>query len=214
MVAPVNRPRRASGGVVRVAFHASPCPVLVSALAAVLEEYGIAMVDGESPEDADVLLVDLMLKGTVPEIVETLPGDVPVVFIGADEELRLRMLAHCTLPWAFLGSDATPESVAAAIMAVRVGLAVIAPPPLDFDSPPPARIVMTPKELAAQLSDRERDVLRLMVGGLPNKAIGQQLYISASTVRFHISGILGKFQVSNRTEAVSMAIREGLVTSD
>jgi two-component system, NarL family, response regulator LiaR len=64
------------------------------------------------------------------------------------------------------------------------------------------------------LTDRENDVLRLMVQGKTNKEIGTALVISERTVKFHISSILAKLTAANRTEAVTIAVQRGLVTLD
>lgn len=61
------------------------------------------------------------------------------------------------------------------------------------------------------LSDREREVLRCLADGLSNKRIGAQLYISESTVKFHIRNIIRKLGVSKRTDAVYIASKRGLI---
>ncbi|HEY9776496.1 MAG TPA: response regulator transcription factor [Planktothrix sp.] len=61
------------------------------------------------------------------------------------------------------------------------------------------------------LSEREKDVLRLMVNGAANKEIASQLHISISTVRTHVEHILGKLAVSGRTAAAVKAMKEGLI---
>ena len=61
------------------------------------------------------------------------------------------------------------------------------------------------------LTPREREVLRLLAEGLPNKAIARQLGISEHTVKFHVNAILGKLAVASRTEAVVRATRLGLI---
>jgi LuxR family maltose regulon positive regulatory protein len=61
------------------------------------------------------------------------------------------------------------------------------------------------------LSDREVEVLRLVSAGLPNRVIGQRLFITEKTVKKHLSNILGKLQATNRTQAVDHARRAGLV---
>lgn len=61
------------------------------------------------------------------------------------------------------------------------------------------------------LSPREREVLALMARGLQNKEIAAELFISERTVKFHVSSILGKLGAGNRTEAVTMALQQGLI---
>jgi two-component system, NarL family, response regulator LiaR len=65
--------------------------------------------------------------------------------------------------------------------------------------------------VADQLSDREREVLRLLAKGFTNADIAQQLYLSEGTIRNYISEILAKLNVADRTQAALMAVRYGLV---
>jgi len=65
---------------------------------------------------------------------------------------------------------------------------------------------------AEPLTARELDVLQLLAEGLPNKAIALRLGISDQTVKFHVASIYGKLSAANRTEAVRLAIRQGLIT--
>ncbi len=64
------------------------------------------------------------------------------------------------------------------------------------------------------LTEREKEVLRLMTRGLSNKDIGQALNLSEGTVKIHVSSILGKLSVSSRTEAAVRAVQMGLVSLD
>jgi NarL family two-component system response regulator YdfI len=61
------------------------------------------------------------------------------------------------------------------------------------------------------LTPRETEVLRMIADGLGNKEIASRLGISDHTVKFHISAILAKLGASNRAEAVTLGIREGLI---
>ena len=65
--------------------------------------------------------------------------------------------------------------------------------------------------VGADLTDREREVLLLMVDGLNNPEIADRLVISRGTVKFHVSSILSKLGAASRTEAVSMALQNHLV---
>jgi DNA-binding NarL/FixJ family response regulator len=80
-----------------------------------------------------------------------------------------------------------------------------------------------PPEVAARLADRvsrshlsgrERDVLRLMAGGRRNREIASALDITEGTVKLHVSSILSKLGVVDRTEAVTVALQRGLIQLD
>jgi DNA-binding CsgD family transcriptional regulator len=62
----------------------------------------------------------------------------------------------------------------------------------------------------AELRDREREVLELMIAGLRNRDIAARLFISERTVKFHVSNILAKLQVGSRTEAIAVAHAAGV----
>ena len=69
----------------------------------------------------------------------------------------------------------------------------------------------TQEVIEEPLTPRELQVLALLAEGLPNKAIAERLDISDQTVKFHVAAILGKLGVANRTEAVRVAVRRGLI---
>lgn len=66
----------------------------------------------------------------------------------------------------------------------------------------------------AELGDREREVLELMMAGLRNRDIAARLFIGERTVKFHVSNILAKLQVGSRTEAMALAHRLGVSVVD
>jgi DNA-binding NarL/FixJ family response regulator len=68
-----------------------------------------------------------------------------------------------------------------------------------------------PEVVEEPLTPREVQVLELLAEGLANKAIADRLGISDQTVKFHVAAILGKLGVANRTEAVRVAVRRGLI---
>ena len=63
-----------------------------------------------------------------------------------------------------------------------------------------------------ELTPREMDVLRLVAQGLSNRRIAEQLAINERTVKYHVSTILAKLEVGNRTEAAMYAIEHGLIS--
>lgn len=110
---------------------------------------------------------------------------------------------------AFLPRLINTEEIIATIDAVMAGLIVIHPELASFGESKPA---ITPESRSAiYLTSREVEVLQLLGVGLDNKAIASRLHISKHTVKFHISSILSKLDVSSRTEAVTLGLRKGLI---
>jgi DNA-binding NarL/FixJ family response regulator len=66
----------------------------------------------------------------------------------------------------------------------------------------------------SQLSPREVEVLRLIAKGLPNKEIGTMLNVVEGTVKIHVTNILAKLRVSDRTQAVLAAVKHGIIQSE
>lgn len=109
----------------------------------------------------------------------------------------------------FLPRLISASEIIAAINAVIVGLIVIHP---EFESSINNNSAITPLPPSEiYLTSREIEVLRLVADGLDNKAIALQLQISKHTVKFHISSILSKLDVSSRTEAVTFGLRQGFI---
>lgn len=107
----------------------------------------------------------------------------------------------------YLLKDVTADELARAIRAAHVGRATLSPDVAQV-------IVQTagqPPEPGLDLTEREREVLALMVEGLNNTQIAGRLSVSPSTIKSHVSNILSKLGVSSRTEAVTLALRNGLV---
>jgi DNA-binding NarL/FixJ family response regulator len=115
----------------------------------------------------------------------------------------------------FVLKDDPPEQLLAAIRIVAGGEALLSPAITKrvierftrIAHPPP------PKELD-ELTEREVDVLRLIVRGLSNAEIGQELYISDATVKTHITHILQKLGLRDRVQAVVLAHETGLFSDD
>ncbi len=156
---------------------------------------------------ADVLLIEVgdSRDHDWPALAD-LPIPVVVLLDFADSNVvssALRSGIRGTISW-----DATPEEIEGAVHAVNAGLVVTTPASfaeLLPDSQPLA------EELAEPLSDRELEVLDLLAEGFSNKLVAHRLSISEHTVKTHVASIFAKLGASSRTEAVSQAIRRGLV---
>jgi DNA-binding NarL/FixJ family response regulator len=111
----------------------------------------------------------------------------------------------------FVLKDDSPEQLIAAIRTVAAGDALLSPTITKrviqkFARTPRAA---PPKEID-ELSERERDVFRLMTRGLSNAEIGKQLFISETTVKTHVTHILQKLSLRDRVQAVVLAYQTGL----
>jgi len=104
---------------------------------------------------------------------------------------------------AVLSRDVSEEALVAAIHAAAAGLMVTDP---DLQA---AEVPRLAGDL--ELTPREMEVLRLLAEGLPNKGIAYALGISDHTAKFHVGQILSKLDAGSRTEAVTVAIRRGLL---
>jgi len=151
--------------------------------------------------EADVLLMDA--GHALPE-----PSFQPAVLLLDTSDAVLVGAALRSGIRGVIPREATPEEIESAIQAVNAGLVVIAPGTLVelLGEPRP-----TAEALAAPLSDRELEVLNLIAEGHSNKLIAHSLGISEHTVKTHITSIFAKLEAGSRTEAVSQAIRRGLV---
>ena len=115
----------------------------------------------------------------------------------------------------FVLKDDPPEQLLAAIRSVAAGDALLSPAITKRVIEKFTRISQPepPKELD-ELTDRERDVLRLIARGLSNAEIGQELYISETTVKTHITHILQKLNLRDRVQAVVLAHEMRLFSAD
>jgi DNA-binding NarL/FixJ family response regulator len=115
----------------------------------------------------------------------------------------------------FVLKDDPPEQLIAAIRTVAAGDALLSPSVTrrvieQFSRTPR----LTPPNELEELSERERDVFRLMARGLSNAEIGQELYISETTVKTHVTHILAKLHLRDRVQAVVLAYQTGVVAAN
>jgi NarL family two-component system response regulator LiaR len=155
---------------------------------------------------ADVVLVDLVMPGVdgleaLRALRERVPATRAIVlssFID-DEKLFPAVRAGAA---GYLLKDVQPQELVAAIRTVHAGGALLHPKVAS-------RLL---EEMSTDpLTPREREVLGLIGRGMANKVIARELSLSEKTVKAHVSSILAKLGVSDRTQAALYAVRAGLV---
>ncbi len=160
----------------------------------------------------DVVLMDMVMPGmdgvrATRAIHEQFPS-VQVLALTSFKEGDLVKNALEAGAIGYLLKDVSADELARAIRAAHSGRATLSPEAAQA-------LVQTANQPPApglDLTEREREVLALMVEGLNNTQIAGRLTISPSTVKSHVSNILSKFGVASRTEAVTLALRHGIVT--
>ena len=168
-----------------------------------------AAPDPSALSEADVVLLadEELLEETAIALAED--GTQALVLISDDDHAIPRLRALPLRGWGVVPPDAPPEELAAAASAAAQGLIVLPKPLTERLLQEPAASV---EELTEPLTAREREVLELLGRGLSNRLIAQELHISEHTVKFHISSLYAKLDVSNRAEAVSQGARRGLIS--
>lgn len=158
----------------------------------------------------DVILMDLMMPVmdgvTAITLIKKQNPTIQIIALTSFQEDELVQNALKGGAIGYLMKNVSARELAAAIRAARAGKMTL--------SPEAAQALVHASQQAQEteaLTERERDVLKLMVEGLNNAEIAERLVVSLSTVKYHISNILMKFGVDNRVAAVSMAIQKRLV---
>ncbi|MCE7989676.1 MAG: DNA-binding response regulator [Caldilinea sp. CFX5] len=163
----------------------------------------------------DVILMDLMMpKLNGVEAARAILQQLPAVKILALTSYKEKELVQGILragATGYLLKDVTADELAEAIRNVALGRTALAPAAMQ------ALLEQRPEQgntLGHDLTEREQDVLTLMVKGLSNPQIAEQLVVSLSTVKFHVSSILSKLQAATRAEAVRLALQHKLVAEE
>jgi NarL family two-component system response regulator LiaR len=165
----------------------------------------------------DVVLMDLVMPGidgveTTRRVKQVSPSSRVIVLTSfADDDKVFPAIKAGAI--SYLLKDVSPEDLAHAIRAAQRNEAVLHPEVAtklmqEFSAPRPNEAPVD------QLTPREMDVLRLVAKGMSNKEIADTLVISEKTTKTHISNILSKLHLADRTQVAIYALRQRLVPMD
>ncbi len=170
-------------------------------------EDALPLVGAQRP---DVILLDLELPAqsgleAIPKLRTARPQSKILILTAYDTDERVIGALQAGAQ-GYLLKGASLEEIARAIRAVHAGGSYL-------DPRIAAKVVgaLNPHARAAALSEREREVLRLVAGGQANKQIARTLGITERTVKFHVTSILTKLGAENRAQAVALATQRGLL---
>ncbi|MEU9237091.1 response regulator transcription factor [Streptomyces subrutilus] len=172
-------------------------------------EEGIARAEELRP---DVILMDIKMPGTdgieALRRLRALANPARVLIVTSFTEQRTVVPALRAGAAGYVYKDIDPDALSGAIRSVHAGHVLL--------QPEVAEVLLAQEEQGASagrpgsLTDREREVLGLVADGRSNREIARALVLSEKTVKTHVSNILMKLDLSDRTQAALWAVRHGL----
>jgi NarL family two-component system response regulator LiaR len=160
----------------------------------------------------DVVLMDMVMPGidgaTATSKIRQRSSQTQVLALTSFKDAALVQKALQAGAIGFLYKDVSADELASAIRAAHAGFGTL--------SPEATKAMMPPRDSLPQegdaLTTREREVLTLMVAGFSNPTIAENLTVSPSTIKTHVSHILHKLGAATRAEAASLAVRQHIVS--
>jgi DNA-binding NarL/FixJ family response regulator len=166
---------------------------------------GIGVADLVAATEPDVILLDMVLPGLdglgVLEALRERRSNARVLVVTSFTDRRSVLPAVRAGARGYLSKDVEPEALVAAVRSVHAGHLLLEPQTTEA-------LLAEPADLTA----RESEVLLLLADGRSNREIARALALSEKTVKTHVSSILLKLGLADRTQAALYAVRSGLVS--
>ena len=191
-------------------------PVVRQGIRALLEREldGVSVHDAPTPEAAlasgdasgsDVVIIDPRSAGAdVGALVKRLSNDLATAIVVFTSNGGARLLAESLKAGVkgYVRKDSPPEDLVRAIRAAQNG---------EFYVDPALSSTIVLEEGDRTLTSRQREILQMLADGMQTEAVAKRLGLSTETVRTHTKRILAKLHADTRTQAVAIAIRNGLI---
>jgi DNA-binding NarL/FixJ family response regulator len=193
-------------------------PAVIDSVSRYLTAHGVTMVDDASESDdalakieqlkPDIALIDLNMPGVggvevIRRVRKTSPDTASIVYTGHVASATVDEALDAGTRGLVLKGAPLPDLVRA--------VEVVADGSIYIDALLGAGLAMRRSSETAELSGREREILRLVSDGFTNEEISKQLVISPETVRTHVRRAIAKLGARSRTQAVAVAIRRELI---
>jgi len=171
-------------------------------------EMAVNMVRNDPP---DVVLMDMVMPrmngiDATSQIREISPQTQVIALTSFDDDDNIHAALQAGAI-SFLMKNVSVNELASAVRKAHAGKSTL--------SPEATQALITastaPPKIGHDLTEREIDVLELMIEGLNNREIGEALFISGSTVKNHVSSILTKLDTASRTKAVAVAVEHNII---
>jgi DNA-binding NarL/FixJ family response regulator len=160
--------------------------------------------------DVDLMLLDLNMPGMnghagIERVTEAYP-QLPLIVLSASETRQIVQAVMAAGASGFIPKSSSSAVMQSAVRLVLAGGVYLPPQLLMADA-----VGSAGHDGQVRLTDRQREVLRLLAAGMSNKQICRELELGEGTIKAHIAAIYRALDVSNRTEAANVAGRLGLI---
>lgn len=191
-------------------------------LMTLLEEFDDLLVIGEAGDGEmavhacrevcpDVILMDMLMPRmdgvtAIAKIRQMCPQTQVIALTSFSDEANVQNALKAGA-MSYLMKNVSGDELASAIRRAHIGQSTLAPEAAQIL----IKATTRPPSPGHDLTERELEVLALMIEGLNNREIGERLVISSSTVKNHVSSILSKLGTTSRTQAVALAVEHKII---